>query len=46
MDGIHRVCKALNQGLASIRAYRLPELPEPDFVGVPPAALPYVNREV
>lgn len=41
MDGMHRVCKALNLGMDSIRACRLLELPEPDFVGVPPEDLPY-----
>lgn len=41
MDGMHRVCKASNQGLDFICAFRLPELPEPDFVGVAPENLPY-----
>lgn len=41
MDGMHRVCKAFNVGLKTIAAYRLPELPEPDFVGVRPEDLPY-----
>ncbi len=41
MDGMHRVCKALNRGMKSIMAYKLPEMPEPDFVGIPPRELPY-----
>lgn len=41
MDGMHRVCKALNQGLTSILAYRLAAVPEPDFIGVAPDELPY-----
>ena len=40
MDGMHRVCKALNSGLESIWAYQLPELPEPDRIGVVPKNLP------
>ena len=34
MDGMHRVCKALNQGAETILAYRLLVLPEPDSIGV------------
>lgn len=34
MDGMHRVCKVLSEGRGTIRAFRLPTLPEPDFVGV------------
>lgn len=41
MDGMHRVCKALELGRKSIPARRLPELPEPDFAGVSPGDLPY-----
>lgn len=41
MDGMHRVCKALNNGEDRILAYYLPTLPEPDFVGVAPQDLPY-----
>lgn len=41
MDGMHRVCKALNLGLNSIPAYQLTELPEPDFIGISPDDLPY-----
>lgn len=41
MDGMHRVCKALNLGFESMMAYQLAELPEPDFVGIPPDELSY-----
>ena len=41
MDGMHRVCKALNEGRQTIRAVRLPVLVEPDYVGVPAGELPY-----
>lgn len=41
MDGMHRVCKALELGWKAIPARRLTELPEPDFVGVSPEDLPY-----
>lgn len=44
LDGMHRVCKALNQGVETILAYRLPELPEPDYVGVAPRELPYLEK--
>ncbi len=41
MDGMHRVCKALNLGRRTITAHRFEVDPEPDFVGVSPADLPY-----
>ncbi|RYD22732.1 MAG: hypothetical protein EOP88_06990 [Verrucomicrobiaceae bacterium] len=41
MDGMHRVCKALGLGMKSISARRLITLPEPDFIGVGAADLPY-----
>ena len=41
MDGMHRVVKALVQGLASIEAVRFEIDPEPDFVGRKPNELPY-----
>lgn len=44
LDGMHRVCKALNQGLETILAYRLLEMPEPDYVGVAPSDLPYKEK--
>ena len=40
MDGMHRVCKALIQGVGTIKAVRLPAMPEPDFVGVSLDELP------
>lgn len=45
VDGMHRVCKALNWGLETIAAYQLTELPEPDFVGVSPQDLPYETNQ-
>lgn len=44
MDGMHRVCKAHNSGRKSVLAYRLPVLPEPDFVGISPEDLPYEDE--
>ena len=41
MDGMHRVCKALNMGRSTIKAQRLAELPPPDFKNVPADELPY-----
>ena len=41
MDGMHRVCKALNMGRSSIKAQRLVTLPEPDFKNVSAEKLPY-----
>ena len=41
LDGMHRVGKALLQGLPTIAARRLPHLPPPDHVGVRPDDLPY-----
>ena len=41
MDGMHRIAKAALRGDAAIAAYRLRELPEPDFVGIEPDDLPY-----
>jgi hypothetical protein len=41
MDGMHRVARALLRGQASIKAKRLPMLPEPDFVDCQPDDLPY-----
>ena len=41
MDGMHRVAKALRQGLAEIEAVQFAEDPEPDFVGLGPSDLPY-----
>lgn len=42
MDGMHRVCRALLEGLSTIEAVRFEVDPEPDYVGVTdPDALPY-----
>lgn len=40
MDGMHRVCKALLQGLSDIEAVRFVDDPEPDYIGVNPDDLP------
>ncbi|MEM8494244.1 MAG: hypothetical protein AAF916_07145 [Planctomycetota bacterium] len=39
MDGMHRVLKALNEGLLTIQAKRFPEPIEPDQVGCDPHSL-------
>jgi len=41
VDGMHRVCKALNLGRETIAAVRLTVDPEPDYIGVHPNDLPY-----
>ena len=41
LDGMHRVCKALNQNVETILAYRLDGLPAPDYIGVAASDLPY-----
>ncbi len=41
MDGMHRICKALMEGLNDIEAVRFLVDPEPDYVGVDPDDLPY-----
>lgn len=41
MDGMHRVCKALLEGLSEIEATRFVEDPQPDYIGVKPEDLPY-----
>lgn len=41
MDGMHRVARALLEAKTSIRAVRLPELPDPDYRGCHPGELPY-----
>lgn len=42
MDGMHRVCKALMSGMETIKAVRLANYIEPDYVGVDPDDLPYI----
>lgn len=41
MDGMHRVAKALLDGLATIEAVRFLSDPKPDYVGCKPSELPY-----
>jgi hypothetical protein len=41
MDGMHRICKALLQGLDHVDAVRFVRDPEPDYIGVHPDDLPY-----
>jgi len=41
MDGMHRICKALLQGLSEVEAVRFVDDPEPDYIGVHPDDLPY-----
>ena len=41
MDCMHRVCKALLEGHATILSVRFSELHEPDYVGKQPHELPY-----
>lgn len=41
MDGMHRVCKALLQGIDYVEAVRFVRDPKPDYIGVPPDELLY-----
>jgi len=41
MDGMHRIGKALLQGLSDVEAVRFIDDLEPDYVGVHPDDLPY-----
>ncbi len=41
MDGMHRVAKALLQGMVEIEAVQFEHDPKPDFVGRKPSELPY-----
>ncbi len=45
MDGMHRVCKALLEGRATIRAVRFAADPPPDHLDVPLDALSYLEPE-
>lgn len=45
MDGMHRICKALLMKREAIEAVRFVVDPEPDYVGVDPDDLPYVDSE-
>lgn len=44
MDGMHRVLKALLNGLQSIEAIRFPSDPEPDYIHVALDDLPYPDK--
>lgn len=41
MDGMHRVCRALLDGVEELPAVRFDVDPEPDHVGIAPGDLPY-----
>ena len=41
MDGMHRVCRAVREGIDRISAVRFATNPEPDFVDCDPDELPY-----
>ena len=41
MDGMHRICKAVKEGVATIPAVHFIIDPEPDYVDISPAQLPY-----
>ena len=41
MDGMHRICKALRDGVDTIACVQFKEDPEPDYVGRNPESLPY-----
>jgi len=43
MDGMHRVCKALLEGRSDIEAVRFVHDPEPDYIGIDPDDLPYMD---
>jgi hypothetical protein len=43
MHGMHRICKALMQGIATVSAVQFISDPEPDYVGREPESLPYIN---
>ena len=41
MDGMHRVCRALIEGLATVSAVKFDVDPKPDYVDIYPDDLPY-----
>jgi hypothetical protein len=41
MDGMHRVCRAVRDGKEQVPAVRFSTTPDPDYVGINPAELPY-----
>ena len=44
MDGMHRVAKALLEGLPTVLAVRFVVQPDPDFTNIQPGDLPYEKR--
>lgn len=45
MDGMHRVARAMLDGLSTIEAVRFEDNLEPDYIGVDPGELPYRDGE-
>jgi hypothetical protein len=45
MDGMHRICKALLQGMDEIEAVRFVNDPEPDYMGMNPDGLSYEEED-
>jgi len=45
MDGMHRVCKALNEGRSTILAVQFRQDPQPDYVDADLDGLPYDEPE-
>jgi hypothetical protein len=43
MDGMHRICRAIRDGHASINAKQFVRDPTPDFINCAPEDLPYTN---
>ena len=41
MDGMHRICRALRDGVPTVACVQFREDPEPDYIGRDPASLPY-----
>ena len=41
MDGMHRVCRAVREGIGRLPAVRFVANPEPDFIDCEPDELPY-----
>ena len=46
MDGMHRVGRALLEGMESIEVVHFAVDPEPDYIDVDPDTLPYIDRAV
>lgn len=45
MDGMHRICKAVLEGVTQIPAVQFVQDPAPDFVDCDPAQLPYWDAD-